>query len=124
MLPSRIFLDSLFDEKAEKDQMKCDIYEKDGVYHVEAEVPGFRKEDIKIEFHKGNLILRVESKKENNENKKYLHRERISYEMCERSFYLGEVDEENIEASFEDGVLKIKIPKKTVEEKRRMIEIQ
>ncbi len=104
-------------------RMKCDIYEKDNKYYIEMEVPGFNKEDIDISLKDGNLTVKAEKKMSNEEkddDKKYLRKER-SYMRTERSFNLGNVDEENIDASFENGVLNIVIPK--AEENKRTIEI-
>ena len=125
MLPSRIFFDDMLDDFKMDERMKCDIYEKDNVYYVEADIPGYDKNDIKIEFNKGSLNIIADVKKETTEHdKKYLRRERKFYGKYQRSFYLGEIDEENIEASFENGILKISIPKKTEEETKKLIEIK
>lgn len=126
MLPSsRIFFDSLLDDVKMNDKMKCDIYEKDGAYNVEASIPGFNKEDISIEFNKGNLTITAEKEEEEEDkSKKYLRRERSFYGKYQRSFYLGDVDEENIEAEFNNGILTIKVPKKAVEETKKTIEIK
>ncbi len=124
MLPSRIFFDNFLDEFKESDKMKCDIYEKDNIYHIEADIPGFSKEDINVEFNKGNLTITAEKKDEEEEkDKNYLRRERY-YGKYQRSFYLGEVDEEACEASFTNGILKIKVPKKLEEETKKNIEIK
>ncbi len=123
-LMSRDF-DDLFDilPVRKDNRMKCDIYEKDNKYFIEMEVPGFNKEDIDISLKEGYLTVKAEKKmsnEEKDENKKYLRKER-NYIKTERSFNLGNIDEENIDASFENGVLKIEIPK--VEENKRTIEI-
>ena len=124
MLPSRIFFDNFLDEFKESDKMKCDIYEKDNIYHIEADIPGFSKEDINVEFNKGNLTITAEKKDEEEEkDKNYLRRERY-YGKYQRSFYLGEVDEEACEASFTNGILKIKVPKYLEEETKKYIEIK
>ena len=53
--------------------MKCDIYEKDNIYHIEADIPGFTKDDIKVEFNKGNLTITAEkSNDEEQEEKDYI----------------------------------------------------
>ena len=97
MLPSRIFFDDVFDDIKFDDKMKCDIYEKDNIYNVEVDIPGISKDDIEIEFNKGTLTITAESKKEEVDNsKKYLHRERKIYGKLQRSFYLGDVDEESL----------------------------
>lgn len=124
MLPSRIFFDDMFDDFKEENKMKCDIYEKDDIYNVEVDIPGIKKEDIKIEFNKGTLTITAESKREEvDKSKKYLHRERRMYGKVQRSFYLGDIDDENIKASFNDGILKIEIPKKIEEETKKYIDI-
>ena len=89
-------------------------------------MPGFKKEDIKIECNKGNLKITAEkhSEKEDNNKKKYLHRERKFYEKCERSFYLGEVEEDKISAEFKDGTLVITVPKEENHNSKKLIEIK
>lgn len=114
MLPSRIFFDSFLDEREPRKfdkMMKCDIYEEDNMYHVVMDVPGFDKKDINIEFDKGNLKITAMKKENENENRKYIHKERTSYTKCERTFYLGEVDEDKIKAEFTNGILKVSVPK-------------
>lgn len=125
MLPSRLFLDSMLDDFKLDEKMKCDIYEKEGIYHIEADIPGFDKNDIKIEFHKGNLIITAEkTETEKDEDKKYLRRERTFYGKYQRSFYLGEVEEDKIEATFQNGILKISLPKRQEEDSKKVINIQ
>lgn len=125
MLPSRIFFDDMLDDFKMDERMKCDVYEKGNVYYVEADIPGYDKNDIKIEFNKGSLNIIAEVKKETAEHdKKYLRRERKYYGKVERSFYLGEVDEDAIEATFNNGILKISIPKKQEEETKKIIDIK
>ena len=115
MLPSRIFFDSLLDDYEDsrfKKSMKCDIFEKDGNYNVVMDIPGFKKEDINIECDNGVIKISCEKKEEENEedDKKYIRKERV-YEKCERSFNFGDIKEDEIEAEFTDGTLKLVIPK-------------
>lgn len=127
MLPGRILFDDLFDNDLEVRRpqgMLCDIYEKDNAYHIDIDAPGFKKDDIKIECDQGNLKIIAERHSEEHENKKFLHRERKSYEKCERSFYLGSVDEDKIQASFNDGILSIVVPKEEVVETKKTIAIK
>ena len=124
MLPSEVFFNNFLDSMDNDKKMQCDIYEKDNNINIEMDIPGFNKEDINIEINKGNLVVTSEKNEEENEDKKYLRRERKFYGKYQRSFYLGEIDEENIEASFENGILKISIPKKTEEETKKLIEIK
>ena len=124
MLPSRIFFDNFLDDIDSKKfdkMMKCDIYEEDNMYHVLVEVPGFKKEDIKIEFENGYLKVIAENSQEENEDKKYLRKERTSMTRCERSFYFGELNEDLIKAEFKDGILKVSVPKNDKEEPTKKI---
>ena len=105
----------------------CSVKNEDeNNYCIEVDVPGFKKEDIKIECNKGNLKITAEkhSEKEENNKKKYLHRERKFYEKCERSFYLGEVEEDNISAEFKNGTLVITVPKEENHNSKKLIEIK
>ena len=124
MLPSRMFFDDLLSDMSVENKMKCDIYEKDNRIYIELDVPGYTKEDIKIECNKGNIVIKAEKEKKEEENKKYLHRERKIYGKIERSFYLDDIDEDSINAEFRDGILRIEISKKPIEETRKFIEIK
>ena len=88
------------------------------------DVPGYKKEEIKIECHKWTLTITAEKNIENeekDEDKKYIRQER-KYGKIERSFYLGDIEEENIHAKFENGILEIIVPEKK-EIERKTIEI-
>lgn len=128
MLPSRIFFDSLLDDYEDsrfKKSMKCDIFEKDGNYNVIMDIPGFKKEDINIECDNGVIKISCEKKEEENEedDKKYIRKERV-YEKCERSFNFGDIKEDEIEAEFSDGTLKLVIPKQEKVDTKKSIEIK
>ena len=112
MLPSRFYEDMLEAFDSNKGN-NCDIYEKDGKYHVEMDLPGFKKDEIKIECHKGTLTIsaKKEFKKEDHDGKKYIRRER-RFNAMERSFYLGDIDEDSIHAEYVDGTLKVTAPAK------------
>lgn len=124
MLPSRMFFDDLLSDMSVEGKMKCDIYEKDDKYYIEMDVPGYSKKDIKVECNNGNITVKAETKKEDEENKKYLHRERKMYGKMERTFHLEDMDEDAINAEFNDGILKLEIPKKKEEETKKYIEIK
>ena len=118
-----VFADPFFGEKENK-IMKTDLKEKDGKYMLEIDVPGYDKEDIKIELNEGYLTVSAEKneeKEDKDKHAKYLKRERFSG-MCSRSYYVGEsLKEEDIKASFKNGILSIEFPKeveKKVEEKK------
>ena len=71
MLPSRIFFDNFLDDFEDnkfKKMMKCDIYEKDGNYNVVMDIPGFSKDDIKIECDNGIITISCERNEESNED--------------------------------------------------------
>ena len=113
MLPSRFLYDSMFGLDRMED-MSCDIYEKDGKYHLEMDIPGFSKDDLKIDCHRGTITISAERQIENeqkDENKKYIRRER-RFGKYKRSFYLGDIDEENIKAEFKNGTLIVTAPLK------------
>lgn len=106
------------------EMMKTDVKDTDQGYEVVMNLPGVKKEDVKAELKEGYLIISASSNSGNDEkdkNGKYIRRERYSG-SCSRSFYVGEdVKQEDIKAKFEDGTLKLLIPKKeekpAVEEK-------
>ncbi len=106
--------------------MSTDIQETDEAYLMEVELPGYEKEDIEIEL-KNNLLTIIAKKEESVEEEKqnYIHRERRqgSYQRC---FTIDEnVDPENIEAEFKNGVLNLKLPKKQKGEgERKTIDIK
>ena len=135
LMPNRTYLDDVFDDfmfptmkDSDFGKMKCDIYEKDGVYHLEMDIPGFDKKDVNIEIDDNDyLTITAEKNSENNEednDKNYIRKER-SYGKYQRSFYLGDVDKDKIDASFENGILKITMPKKEeIKSSKKIIEIQ
>ena len=129
LMPRRFF-DDMFDDflTTRKEQnMKCDIYEKGGDYHIEMDIPGFNKDEISVSTKDGYLTITAEKNSEDNEEdkeKNYIRRER-TYGKYERTFYLGDLDEDKINASFENGMLKIVVPKKEeAKETKKMIEIK
>ena len=122
MLPSRLFVDDSFFKGEET--VKCDVFEKDGKIFVEMEAPGYTKDDISLSIDKGELSVTFEKENEKEENKKYLHRERKSYSKVTRTFYLGDVSEDKIDASFKNGVLVVSAPKKKEIETKKTISIK
>ncbi len=129
LIPRKFYLDDIFDNflsDPDENKMKCDIYEKDGDYHIEMDVPGFKKEDIKIECDNGYLTITAEKHsedKEEDKSKKYIRRER-SYGKYQREFYLGDVEADKVHAEFKDGMLNITVPKKTEVETKKLISIE
>ncbi len=111
------------------DMMKMDVKETEQGYELDISLPGYKKEDIRAELKDGYLTIQANtSKSEDATDEKtgtYIRRERY-YDSCSRSFYVGEeVKQEDIKVRFEDGVLKLEVPKEEpkkpeVEEKKRI----
>lgn len=94
--------------------MRTDIKETNNKYLIDIDLPGYEKENIKIEVENGYLIVnaKIDSNKEEKEEGKYVRQERYMGE-CSRSFYVGEdVEAEDVKASFRNGTLKLEVPKK------------
>lgn len=125
IIPRKFYLDDFFDDFVpSKNDMKCDIYEKEGKYHIELDIPGYKKEDIKVETKDGYLTISAEKNStEEDKDKNYIKQER-TYSKTQRTFYLGNFDEKDIEAKYQDGTLKITIPKKEQNENKKYIEIK
>ncbi len=104
--------------------MNADVQEFDDHYEIDLQLPGYKKEDIKADLKDGYLTVSA-TRTENNEEKKegkYLRRE-CYYGQTQRSFYVGDlVQHEDIHAGFENGILKLTVPKKErrpeIEEKK------
>ena len=97
--------------------MKTDIRETEGSYELDMDMPGYKKEDVKAQLKDGYLTVSASTSNTNEEKdgEKFLRRERF-YGSCSRSFYVGDaVKEEDIKAKFEDGILKISVPKKQLQ---------
>ena len=109
--------------------MKTDVHEHDNGYEVDIDLPGFKKDEIKLALENGYLSVSA-AKALNNDEKdkkgKVIRQERYSGSM-QRSFYVGEgLTEEDIKAKFEDGVLKLTVPKKEKEAvpEKKLIQIE
>lgn len=117
-------------EKAAAGLMRTDVRETDSGYELEMDLPGVKKEDVQAELKNGYLTVTAstDSKKEEKEKDgAYIRRERYTGSF-RRSFYVGkEVTLEDIRAKFENGVLKIDVPKKEVKpaaEEKRYVTIE
>lgn len=112
-LLGEMFADPFFTEHESK-IMKTDIKEKTDKYLIGIELPGYQKENIKIDVEDGYLTVHAEINSDNEEKEegKFVRRERY-VGSCSRCFYVGnEVKSEDIKASFKNGILKIEVPKK------------
>ena len=132
MLPS-IFSENLFDEffdddfsmfpawgkrnplygKHAKNLMKTDVRETESSYEGDIALPGFKKEDIKLDLENGYLTVSAQKgldKDEQDKNGRYIRQERYKG-SCSRSFYVGDMKPSDVAAKYEDGILKISLPK-------------
>ena len=132
MLPS-IFGENLFDDffsdpfgmmipqgrdplygKHAKNLMKTDVRELDGSYELDVDLPGFKKDEVTVDLQDGYLTIsaaKALDKDESDQKGKFLRQERYSGSMS-RSFYVGDgVEATDISAKYEDGILKISVPK-------------
>lgn len=133
------FVDSFFDDMfrmpMEETTMKSpvmstDIKDLGNGYEMDIELPGYTKDQVHASLHDGYLTITADKKEEKNdkdEDGTFLHQER--YEgKCSRTFYVGEnITEADIKAAFDNGVLKLAIPKKAVNqevEQNRYIPIE
>ena len=134
MMPS-IFGENLFDDwmdsfeeeffgrknplygKHAKNMMKTDVRETDGTYEVDIDLPGFKKEDISVSFENGYLTVSTNKtldRDDKDKDGKYIRQERYAGSMS-RSFYIGKnIPKEDIKAKYEDGVLRLSVPKKDI----------
>ena len=136
MMPS-IFGENLFDDfmddfsfptlpdvdkelygKHAKNLMKTDVKETDDGYQVAVDLPGFKKDEIKIKLENGTLTINAAKgldKDEKDKEGNYIRRERYAGE-CSRSFYVGDgLTENDIQARYEDGILKLSVPKQVAQ---------
>ena len=140
MLMTRLFGENLLDDffdmptmkgfglsRMDQNLMSTDVKETDNGYEVSINLPGFKKEDIKAKLENGYLTVsatQTVNNDEKDEDGKYIRQERYNGSMS-RSFYVGEnVTQEEIKAKYEDGILKLTVPKKdnkaAVEDKKHI----
>ena len=112
--------------KHAKNVMKTDVRELDNGYEIIVDLPGFKKDEIGVELENGYLNISASKgldKDETDKKGKYIRQERYAGSMS-RSFYVGEdLTEEDIHAKFENGILRLDVPKKeakAVETKKRV----
>lgn len=119
----RFLQDSLFTPSVNSG-IKVDIKEEDNQYLLEAEIPGVKKEQIKVDYDKNYLTISVEQQEEINEEKDhYICRER-RLGKTSRTFHAKDIDPDGIEAAYEDGVLKVTLPKTKEAQRKTSIEIK
>ena len=99
-----------------KNMMKTDVRETDDSYEVDIDLPGFKKDEVKIQLADGYLTIEaakgLDKDEKDKKSGKYIRRERYAGSMS-RSFYVGEdVKQEEIHAKYDNGILKLSVPKK------------
>ena len=108
------FNDDMLSKFNSSGSFKTDIKETPEEYIVHAELPGVKKEDIKVDYNNNYLTISATRNNESEEKKdNYIRRER-SYGSVSRGFYISNVNKDSIKAKFDNGVLNIELPKKEV----------
>ena len=104
--------DPLYGKRA-KNLMKTDVRETDKSYELDIDLPGFKKDEISVDLKEGYLTIQAAKgldKDEKDKEGKYIRQERYAG-ACSRSFYVGDVEPDQVTAKYEDGILKISLPK-------------
>ena len=119
------FRDDDFFTKKQNNLMRTDVKEEKDKYEIKIDMPGFDKSNINLSLNNGYLEISAKmDKQDNEEEEKYVRRERFHGE-CSRSFYVGdEIKEEDINAEFKNGILKIDVPKKDKEKNKEIKQIE
>ena len=119
MLPKRnYYLNDYFDlfdgnHYKEKEYMKTDIFESNNRYIIETDLPGIKKENIKISYENGYLTIKATKNVLTSNPNTYVRRERF-YGEIKRSFYIGIKKESDIKATYKEGILQISFPKEDI----------
>ena len=117
------FKDPFFTRNNSVKVMKTDIQEKDDKYILDMDLPGYDKEDIKAQLKDGYLTISAQKNTTNDEKDEegnYIRRERYCGK-CSRSFYVGDsIKEEDIKASFNNGILELTFPKEVPQKEEEM----
>lgn len=121
----------LFDDNFSIFQLKNDFYnlrtnikELEKEYIFDINVAGVNKENISINVEEDYLIVSITEQKEQEDNSDIYLRKEMSYKNSKRKYYVGNIKEEDIEASLNNGILTITVPKETNEPKKKNIEIK
>ncbi|HIT31401.1 MAG TPA: Hsp20/alpha crystallin family protein [Candidatus Enterenecus stercoripullorum] len=104
--------------KHAKNLMKTDVRETENTYEVDIDLPGFKKDEIKLDLKDGYLTVSAAKgldRDQQDKQGKYIRQERYAG-ACSRSFYVGDVESTDVSAKYEDGILKISLPKQAKKE--------
>ncbi len=125
MDPMSNFFDGLGRNMVNSSKMKTDVIENDDEFEVKAELPGFKKEDININYENDTLTIHAIhdlNKEQKDEDGKLIRSERTSSDVS-RSFYLPDADTDKIGAKYDGGILDIMVPKSAEKESKHSISI-
>ena len=119
------YLSDFFSSGFNMNRFNADVKETDNEYLLYAELPGVKKEDIKLDFKNNYLVIGAKRADEKNEkNERYIRKE-CNYGEFSRTFYFDDVQQDKISAKYEDGILKVTLPKEVKKkDEGRKIKIQ
>ena len=110
----RVFHDFFGDGFSHFDNFNTDVIDKGDNYLLQAELPGFEKEEIKVDLDKDTLTISATHKEEKKENGPNYIRQESRYNSYCRSFHIPGIKKENISAAYNNGVLEVSLPKENV----------
>ena len=118
MIPMRSIRNPLYGKNA-KNLMKTDVRETDNTYELDIDLPGFKKDEVQLDLKEGYLTISAAKgldKDQEDKKGKYIRQERYAG-ACSRSFFVGEeIEPRDVSAKFEDGILRVSLPKRVKKE--------
>ena len=118
MIPMRSIRNPLYGKNA-KNLMKTDVRETDNTYELDIDLPGFKKDEVQLDLKDGYLTISAAKgldKDQEDKKGKYIRQERYAG-ACSRSFFVGEeIEPRDVSAKFEDGILRVSLPKRVKKE--------
>ena len=118
MIPMRSIRNPLYGKNA-KNLMKTDVRETDNIYELDIDLPGFKKDEVQLDLKDGYLTISAAKgldKDQEDKKGKYIRQERYAG-ACSRSFFVGEgIEPRDVSAKFEDGILRVSLPKQVKKE--------
>ena len=118
MIPMRSIRNPLYGKNA-KNLMKTDVRETDNTYELDIDLPGFKKDEVQLDLKDGYLTISAAKgldKDQEDKKGKYIRQERYAG-ACSRSFFVGEgIEPQDVSAKFEDGILRVTLPKQVKKE--------
>ena len=117
-IPMRSIRNPLYGKNA-KNLMKTDVRETDNTYELDVDLPGFKKDEVQLDLKDGYLTISAAKgldKDQEDKKGKYIRQERYAG-ACSRSFFVGEeIEPRDVSAKFEDGILRVSLPKQVKKE--------